>query len=398
MEQDQDLFEHIGGDRARLGARLGIISVESGLYHLQVPVTVLMPQELIKRLRILIETIAVQGFGRVAYHALQAAENPAVGQGRRFFRNGTRGFEPFEVHQEQACRIPDLVHKVLVALDSLLRELDIAPLRGESGQGETERIRSIFVHHEQGIDHVALRFAHFLPLGIPDQRVHVHFMKRDFIHELNPHHHHAGHPEEQDVKSRDEYRGRIEFLQFRSLIGPAKGGKRPEAGTEPGVKHVGILFQCGAGAVRTPGRLFHRYDHIPALRAVPGRNAVPPPDLPADAPVLDVLHPDEVIVFPLGRNDPGLAAPNRCDGRFCQRLRGNEPLEREHRFQHACTPVAMADPVFVGLDLYKIPLLLQVLEYLLTAGIPVHPGIRTRLRGHHPPFVDYLDEFQSMLA
>ena len=41
----------------------------------------------------------------------------------------------------------------------------------------------------------------FLPLGIAHQGVDVDVLEGDLVHEVQPHHHHAGHPEEEDVEA-----------------------------------------------------------------------------------------------------------------------------------------------------------------------------------------------------
>ena len=44
-------------------------------------------------------------------------------------------------------------------------------------------------------------------------------------------HHHAGHPEEDDVARRGEHVGRVEGAQLRRLLGPAERGERPQRRT-----------------------------------------------------------------------------------------------------------------------------------------------------------------------
>ena len=45
-----------------------------------------------------------------------------------------------------------------------------------------------------------------------------------------------------------------------------------------------------------------------------------PPDLPGDAPVLDVPHPAEIVVRPAFGDDPDASVFDRFNRRFGQRL------------------------------------------------------------------------------
>jgi hypothetical protein len=80
----------------------------------------------------------------------------------------------------------------------------------------------------EGIEHVALRLGHLLPMGVTHQAVDVDLAERHVAHELEAHHDHAGHPEENDVETGDEDRCRIEGLQFGRLLRPPQSGERPE--------------------------------------------------------------------------------------------------------------------------------------------------------------------------
>ena len=49
-----------------------------------------------------------------------------------------------------------------------------------------------------------------MPLGIAHQSVDVDIGEGDFVHEVQPHHHHAGHPEKEDIEAGYQAGGRIE--------------------------------------------------------------------------------------------------------------------------------------------------------------------------------------------
>ena len=65
-----------------------------------------------------------------------------------------------------------------------------------------------------------------------------------------PRHHHAGHPERDDVAARHQHAGRVVVRQLRRLLGPAQRRMRPERGAEPGVEHVGFPPACAPAPQR----------------------------------------------------------------------------------------------------------------------------------------------------
>ncbi len=71
--------------------------------------------------------------------------------------------------------------------------------------------------------------AHFLPLFVPDERVDVHVPEGNVIHELQSHHDHARHPEEDDVESGDEKGCGIITSQFLRRSGQPKVEKGQSA-------------------------------------------------------------------------------------------------------------------------------------------------------------------------
>ena len=73
---------------------------------------------------------------------------------------------------------------------------------------------------------------------------------------------------------------------------------------------------------------------------VPGGDAVAPPLLATDAPVLDVAHPGEVHVLVLARHEFDVAILHGLDRRRRQGLDLDEPLVREPRLDHRPGAVA----------------------------------------------------------
>src|SRR3990172_4320314 len=83
--------------------------------------------------------------------------------------------------------------------------------------------------------------------------------------------------------------------------------------------------------------------------AIPGRDLMAPPDLPGDAPILNLLHPAEIIVGPSLGNEPDLAVAHRLNRRMGQRMaRGidaDKPLRREVGFHDRPAAVTGAERV-----------------------------------------------------
>ena len=106
-------------------------------------------------------------------------------------------------------------------------------------------------------------------------------------------HNHAGNPEKDDIGAGYEIGCRIKLFQLGGFCGPTESGKGPEPRAEPGIEDIGILSPV----------LAWRFDLAEGFVApIPDRNTVSPPELPADAPVLKILHPMVVDLAPtIGR-------------------------------------------------------------------------------------------------
>ena len=128
--------------------------------------------------------------------------------------------------------------------------------------------------------------------------------------ELEAGHDHAGDPEENDVRAGGEGGGRIEVgkagLGLRLGVGPAEGCEGPEPGAGPGVEHVVLLYPVfGVGGTGEGNVDFGRVAQVGlgeflAVHAlgIPDGNAMTPPELTGDAPVLDVFQPVEIHLRP----------------------------------------------------------------------------------------------------
>ena len=151
-------------------------------------------------------------------------------------------------------------------------------------------------------------------------------MEWDDAQEVNTGHRHTRYPEENDVVAGLHYRGWIVAQQVGGHLRPAERTERPQPRTEPGIQHVLILVYLGAVAVRAGGYIFTADRHLAAIVTVPDRDAVPPPELARDAPVMNILQPVHVDLVEAFRHDLHLVIPDRAHSRCCQRQHLDEPL------------------------------------------------------------------------
>src|ERR1035437_1304566 len=114
---------------------------------------------------------------------------------------------------------------------------------------------------------------------------------------------------------------------------------------------------------------------LAALRAMPRGDAMAPPELARDAPVVDVLHPLEVSLLVHLRRKADVLLADSLFGLVGQRLNLDEPLCREARLDDRLAAVAVADIVDVVLDAGEELPLFQVLDYLFTGSVAVEAGV-----------------------
>ena len=123
-------------------------------------------------------------------------------------------------------------------------------------------------------------------------------------------------------------------------VGPAEDGEGQQAGGEPGVEDVGLLRDVGdaAALAQAVGR-FARDGDFAAGRAVPGGDAMAPPELAGDAPVVDVRHPLDVGLAVLLGGELDVALLDGRDG-LVRRAAGsltNHCVERRGSTTTSCS-------------------------------------------------------------
>src|SRR6185295_12313239 len=99
--------------------------LKRGLDQFEVPVAVLMPDELVLRARGAIEPIGFQLGRHRPDRLIQSTQNPAVGKGTLGWCDGRSW--PIEIHEAEARRVPDLVCEIAIAFDPFLRKFNVTP-------------------------------------------------------------------------------------------------------------------------------------------------------------------------------------------------------------------------------------------------------------------------------
>ena len=116
-------------------------------------------------------------------------------------------------------------------------------------------------------------------------------------------------------------------------------------------------------------------DEFSAFVTVICRDAVSPPDLARDTPVLDILQPVQIDLVEALRHEFQFAGLQRVDRRFCQLLHFYEPLLFDERLHRRAAAVMGSNGMCVRNDFYKVSLLVQFLHDRFSRLIAVHARI-----------------------
>ena len=197
-------------------------------------------------------------------------------------------------------------------------------------------------------------------------------LERHLAGEVRGHHDHARHPEEDDVVAGHQNAGGQVQIAVGCFVGPTHGAERHQRRRVPGVQHIGVT---GQGFARRLGlRIGFVVRHIDlAVFVIPSGYLVAPPELAADAPIGDVVHPLVVGVDPVLRHKLHFARLHRVDGFLrnaftggvlrADLVHGDKPLVGQHGLHHLAGAGANRQHHFVRLDLQHQPQVLQILVH-----------------------------------
>ena len=205
---------------------VGVLAhIKDRLDQLQVPVTQLVPEELVKTAGGLLEVIAFDGGAHFAGKLGDPGEQPAVGQ-----RGGlglVGGLRVFGQRQRQAHGVPNLVAEVAALFVAFFRMAHVLGLGGLAHEREAGAVGPILLDQFQGVDAGALGFGHALAVTGHNGGVNVHVGVGFLSQELITQHNHASHPQVDNVTGGHQHVGGIEVVQVFALVRPAEHRKRP---------------------------------------------------------------------------------------------------------------------------------------------------------------------------
>ena len=376
------------------------LALQASLGDLDIPVADLVPEELLHAAGHVAKGVVLDALGDHLDGLGQAAEHPGVG---RRLNDGLAGRVALHVHKQEAAGVPDLGHKRLGlvgtrAVDELLGllidvrvELDVLVVGAQREQVVAHGVGAVHANEVHGVNAVALGLGHAAAVLGQDRRVDDDVLKRHLIKEVQRAHDHAGDPQRDDVARGDERRRGMMALEQLRLLRPALRGEGPQLRAEPGVQHVLVLMHVMASALRAHVGVLGQGVLPAAVLAVEHGNAVAPPQLAADAPILEVLHPGGVGLRPARGVEGDLAGVDGVERRPLELVDGDEPLLGQPRLQGGVATVAVHDGVIMLLDVVEQTVLVEPLDNGLAALVAVHAGELAVTLDDHRVLVEDVD-------
>mmetsp|Transcript_5897 Transcript_5897/g.11421 ORF Transcript_5897/g.11421 Transcript_5897/m.11421 type:complete len:400 (-) Transcript_5897:471-1670(-) len=219
--------------------------------------------------------------------------------------------------------------------------------------------------------------------------MHVNRIKRQLPRKFLSEHHHPRHPEEENVVPSLEAGAAsvgVETLVVRlwaCIGGPPHDAEGPKTAREPRVEHIRVLRKLHVVTVLLLGLdiclLLRSSNHIlcgggEVSRPVnmPDGDAVPPPQLPRDTPVMDVVEPVEPSFLKSLGDDLEFAALDSLYALVGHTASLDKPLGAHKRFNHLPSTLRPGDALHVRLGLNGNTHLLKVAPKLFARFKAIH--------------------------
>ena len=297
MGQPQDGLQHTQQGAPRGLGLVLLLALERTLGEFHIPVAEVVPDELVDLFGGEVEPVGREVLVNLVFGPLQPGDDPTVDEGEVqgpigaavACADGEPAVLALGVHEHEAGGIPELVAEVSIALAAREVEVDVAAGCCEAGEGESQGVgavgrdalgklgpcllldlRGLLGIHEacgalghqgidlnaidevDGVEGVALALAHLLAFAIANQGMDIDISEGHLSREVGGHHDHASHPEEDDVKARDQHARGQELGESRLEVGPSvlpflarhdQRGEGHQGRGEPGVEHVGVSYE-----------------------------------------------------------------------------------------------------------------------------------------------------------
>ena len=395
MQQAQGMLQHIAQNIQRcLAGTFLLLIVKTSLREFDVPVAELIPYELVNHAACFAQLEFLQVLRDIVHGSAITGKDPPIREGVILLRRHKAVVKTLQIHEHVAGCIPDLIGEIAGGFHTLPVETHIIARRVARNQHEAQCICTVLVHDFHRINAVPEGFRHFASLAVPNKTVNEYVAEGNVLPECQAHHDHAGHPEENDIISRNQSARGIEMFEFLCFLRPPHGLKGPKSGTEPGIQHILILMNVPASAFRTGLHIHTGNCCLPAILAIPCGNAMPPPKLTGNTPVTDVLQPIAVNLRKTIRNEPDAPILHSFDGRLCQGIHFYEPLFGNQGFDGRMTAGAMPHSMLMLLRAHEDARLLQFLHQCLAACIAIHALVLSCAFPHGAVVLNNLDLLQ----
>src|SRR5208337_3324185 len=280
MQQPEDGREDQVDHAEAIQTRQFLIALQFGLRGFEIPIAKIAPDEFVQQLRHLGEQITGVRVLDSVNGLVQAQQQPSR-IGAEPVPRQSLGGRSLEL-PEPTC-VPELVCEIPTLLDLLFIESDVLAVRRDSHQPKPETVGSILRNQVERIGRIPETFRHFAAPQIPDNSGEEHILKRHRSLVFEACHDHARNPEKNDVGPGYQVLRRVETLPRRLI----HRGKRPQPSGEPGIQHVWILVPMFLICRRFRVDM----DASWIVVMIPDGDSVTPPELTADAPILDMIDP-----------------------------------------------------------------------------------------------------------
>src|SRR5688572_20444271 len=131
-----------------------------------------------------------------------------------------------------------------------------------------------------------------------------------------------------------------------------------------------------------------------SIRTIPDRDAVPPPQLAANAPVLDILEPVEIDLLEAFRHNFDTSIAHRIQSFTGKRIHFHEPLRGYHRLDNFTSALSARDGRTIRLSLDHQPSLLHILPEILARHESILTLVRTAIFVDLRGFIQHGDDRQ----